>query len=61
VVELEPGADCEEEELVDLVRSHIAGYKKPRSIVFVEALPRAGGGVDRAEVKREWGGSKTDE
>jgi acyl-CoA synthetase (AMP-forming)/AMP-acid ligase II len=61
VVELEPGADCDEEELVDLVRSHIASYKKPRSIFFVEVLPRAGGGVDRAEVKREWGGSKTDE
>jgi long-chain acyl-CoA synthetase len=61
VVELEPDGDCGEEELVDLVRSHIAGYKKPRSIVFLEALPRAGGGVDRAEVKREWGGSTTDE
>lgn len=34
------GAGASKEELIDHCRSRIAGYKKPRTIVFVAAMPR---------------------
>jgi acyl-CoA synthetase (AMP-forming)/AMP-acid ligase II len=34
------GADVSEDELKDLVKSNLAGYKVPREIVFVDELPR---------------------
>jgi long-chain acyl-CoA synthetase len=55
---VEPEGDAPDpSELVEHVRRHIASYKKPRSIVFVEALPRNGPFVDRAAVKEEHGGA----
>jgi long-chain acyl-CoA synthetase len=41
-------------DLIEFVRERIASYKKPRSVVIVDALPRSGSGVDRMEVKRRW-------
>jgi long-chain acyl-CoA synthetase len=35
-----PGASCSAEELVAFAREHLAGYKLPRSVDFVEELPR---------------------
>ena len=55
VVELEetgPTAD----DLIAHVRSQIASYKKPRTIVIVDELPRANGWVDRGAVKAAHGG-----
>lgn len=49
------GAAVDEAELITHVRSQIASYKKPKSVVVVDDLPRAGAFVDRAEVKRRWG------
>ena len=40
VVSLEPGAELSEEQLQDHVRTHLARYKVPREVVFVERLPR---------------------
>ena len=40
VVSLEPGAELSEAELQDHVRNHLARYKVPREVVFVEQLPR---------------------
>jgi acyl-CoA synthetase (AMP-forming)/AMP-acid ligase II len=40
VVSLHPGAALSEGELQDHVRSHLARYKVPREVVFVEQLPR---------------------
>jgi acyl-CoA synthetase (AMP-forming)/AMP-acid ligase II len=40
VVSLDPGAALSEEQLQDHVRSHLARYKVPREVVFVDRLPR---------------------
>lgn len=55
VVELEPGADAPSEaDLINFTKTHIASYKKPRQVVFVDALPRnAFGAPDRVAVRTE--------
>jgi fatty-acyl-CoA synthase/long-chain acyl-CoA synthetase len=40
VVELRPGASASAEELIAFCGERLAGYKKPRSVDFVDALPR---------------------
>jgi len=35
-----PGAELTEQELIDWSRSRLAGYKRPRSVDFIEAIPR---------------------
>ncbi|HTU95451.1 MAG TPA: AMP-binding protein [Solirubrobacteraceae bacterium] len=40
VVSLHPGAELSETQLQDHVRGHLARYKVPREVVFVEQLPR---------------------
>jgi fatty-acyl-CoA synthase len=40
VVSLEPGAELSEAELQDHVRTHLARYKVPREVAFVDQLPR---------------------
>lgn len=51
------GEEPNEAELVEHCRSRIASYKKPRSVVFTDALPRtAAGTVDRDAVDARFGG-----
>ena len=53
----QPGKTIGEKDLIDYVASRIARYKKPHSVVFVDALPKTGkGGIDRDQVKNEHGG-----
>ena len=40
VVSLNPGAAATEEELIDFCKENIASYKKPKSIDFVDELPK---------------------
>ena len=40
VVVRRPGSSLGEDELVEWCRGRIAGYKRPRSVDFVDALPR---------------------
>jgi acyl-CoA synthetase (AMP-forming)/AMP-acid ligase II len=40
VVRPRPGVKITEQELVDLCRDHLAGYKKPRYFRFQESLPK---------------------
>jgi len=40
VVVRKPGVEVDEVELIDFCRDKIAGYKRPRSVDFVDALPR---------------------
>jgi long-chain acyl-CoA synthetase len=40
IVVRKPGAEVTAKELIDYARERIAGYKVPRSVDFVEALPR---------------------
>ena len=47
----------EEGVLIEFVASKIARYKKPKFVVFVDALPKnKEGGVNRDQVKKEHGG-----
>jgi acyl-CoA synthetase (AMP-forming)/AMP-acid ligase II len=40
VVALHPDASVSEEDLISFCRHHIASYKKPKSVDFVDALPK---------------------
>jgi len=40
-VVLKPAATAKEEELKDLVRAQLAGYKVPKRVVFVESIPKS--------------------
>jgi acyl-CoA synthetase (AMP-forming)/AMP-acid ligase II len=44
VVSLHPGVEVSEAQLQDHVRSHLARYKVPREVVFVDQLPRTATG-----------------
>jgi long-chain acyl-CoA synthetase len=59
VVERVPDASVEPEALIEFVRGRIASYKKPKEVVFVDELPRAGFFVDRAAVKAKHGADIT--
>ena len=39
-VALQPGASATEDEIIEHCRAHIASYKKPKSVDFIDALPR---------------------
>jgi acyl-CoA synthetase (AMP-forming)/AMP-acid ligase II len=56
VVALADGASATEEELIEHCRAHIATYKKPRSVEFVDALPRVDGAKDYAALDDKFGG-----
>jgi acyl-CoA synthetase (AMP-forming)/AMP-acid ligase II len=44
IVALRPGATTSEQEIIDLCRSRLAGFQCPRSVEFIEALPRNASG-----------------
>jgi len=46
VVVLRDGMAASEEEIIDFCRERIASYKKPRSVEFVDTIPRQGFAVD---------------
>ncbi|MCG8530571.1 MAG: AMP-binding protein, partial [Desulfovibrionales bacterium] len=55
VCSLEDGCRVSRKELIQFTGSLIAGYKKPRYIDFVPALPRTpDGGVDREKIKSDF-------
>jgi acyl-CoA synthetase (AMP-forming)/AMP-acid ligase II len=56
VVALVPGAAVSEEEIIEHCRRRIASYKKPRSVEFVDALPRRDGAKDYDALDRAFGG-----
>ncbi len=39
-----PGVELDEKSMIDYLRTHLANFKTPRSVEFVEALPRNPGG-----------------
>jgi acyl-CoA synthetase (AMP-forming)/AMP-acid ligase II len=52
VIAPRPGEKPDVESLIAHVRAHLAGYKKPRHVIYVEALPRnAAGKVLKAELR----------
>jgi len=44
VVQLRPGAQATADELIAFTASRIAGYKKPKSIDFIDTMPRDAAG-----------------
>jgi acyl-CoA synthetase (AMP-forming)/AMP-acid ligase II len=56
VVVLNEGATATADEIIDHCRTHIASYKKPRTVEFVEKLPRDGFAVDYHALDEQFGG-----
>jgi long-chain acyl-CoA synthetase len=56
IVVVRDGASVDGTELVEHCRGRMASYKKPRTVEFVDALPRAGFAVDYDELDRRFGG-----
>jgi acyl-CoA synthetase (AMP-forming)/AMP-acid ligase II len=56
IVVVAAGQSVTEASLIDYCRQQIAGYKKPRRVEFVEALPRHGGLVDYDRLDEVFGG-----
>jgi acyl-CoA synthetase (AMP-forming)/AMP-acid ligase II len=47
-----------EEEIIDHCKLHLASYKKPKSVDFVDVLPRnAAGKVLKTELRKKYGKS----
>ena len=53
-----PGVDAEAEQIAAFGREHLAGYKVPRSVDFLDELPRTGSGKILKRQLREpfWAG-----
>lgn len=56
IVVLRDGETVSEDDVVEHCRSRIASYKKPRTVEFVDALPRAGFAVDYDQLDDRFGG-----
>ncbi|HQG08990.1 MAG TPA: AMP-binding protein [Dysgonamonadaceae bacterium] len=51
------GKTVDAAEIIKFVGSKIAGYKKPKHVLFVDSLPKtASGAIDRDKVKKEYAG-----
>jgi fatty-acyl-CoA synthase len=59
VVQLRPGMSASAEDLITFCAERVAGYKKPRSVDFVEQLPRdAAGKLLKRQIRdRYWAGT----
>jgi len=61
LVVLKPGGKAAEAELLEFCRARMAHYKVPRSVEFLESLPKTGTGkvLKRELRKKYWGGQDT--
>ena len=55
VVQLRENFPIGPDDLIRHVQEQIASYKKPKSVIIVDALPRSGSAVDRDAVKDRYG------
>jgi acyl-CoA synthetase (AMP-forming)/AMP-acid ligase II len=55
-----PDSDIDEQTVIDYSRRHVANFKAPRSVVFVDVLPRNAGGKVLKTVLREMGEKEGD-
>jgi len=54
VVVRKKGASLTEQEIIEYCKAHLASYKKPRKVDFVDALPRnASGKVLKRQLKSQ--------
>ncbi|GBD08541.1 3-[(3aS,4S,7aS)-7a-methyl-1, 5-dioxo-octahydro-1H-inden-4-yl]propanoyl:CoA ligase [Candidatus Thermoflexus japonica] len=56
IVVRRPGSALTETELLAYLRARLAGYKVPKSVVFVEELPKTGAGKIDKTALRQWYG-----
>jgi long-chain acyl-CoA synthetase len=56
VVVLNGTAPADAADLIERCRRTIASYKKPRTVEFLDALPRTGGAKDYAALDEKFGG-----
>ncbi len=56
IVVVADGETITEAEVIEHCRAHIASYKKPRTVVFVDALPRLGWPIDYETLDEQFGG-----
>ena len=56
IVVLQPDGDATADEIIEHCRARIASYKKPRTVEFVDKLPRAGFAVDYDALDARFGG-----
>lgn len=57
IVTLLPGSEATPSDIIEYCRAHIASYKKPSTVEFCEAIPRAAtGGVDYRALDARYGG-----
>ena len=56
IVVLHQGENATADEIIDHCRTNIASYKKPRTVEFVEKLPRDGFAVDYNALDEQFGG-----
>ncbi len=57
VVQARPGSELDDEQVVDFLKKHLAAFKVPKHVVFVDALPmNAQGKVQKDELRRLYSG-----
>jgi fatty-acyl-CoA synthase len=57
VVVLKAEAQVNASELLSYLSEHLASYKLPRSVVFVQSLPKTGAGkIDKQALQQQYGG-----
>jgi long-chain acyl-CoA synthetase len=56
IVVLRSGSSATAEDVIEHCRANIASYKKPRSVEFVDRLPRQGFAVDYDSLDERFGG-----
>jgi fatty-acyl-CoA synthase len=60
IVSLKPGKALQEEEFIQWLRDQMAHYKVPKSILFIESLPKtAANKPDKKKLMEEYGGAET--
>ena len=56
-VKRKQGRECSEKDLIDHCKKHIASYKSPKKIMFVEELPKSPAGkILKREIRKSFSG-----
>jgi acyl-CoA synthetase (AMP-forming)/AMP-acid ligase II len=56
IIVLKDGEAASADDIIEHCRAHIASYKKPKSVEFVDALPRQGWTIDYDALDKQFGG-----
>ncbi len=57
IVVKEPGRSLSEEDVIEFLRGFLARYKVPKSVIFVDALPKTGAGkIDKKVLMQQYSG-----